>query len=110
MLLHSPTFNELHNLSSSRMNTDTGYESVLSARARKHRRQRKVQKQREELAKQKLQISSGPILRSLKGIAQKQLAKECAPTLWILPADVDFRRSRCSDNPKASLLGLRAEL
>ena len=92
------------------MNTNNGYESLLSARAARHRRKRDVRKRREELAKQKLQISSGPILRSLKGAARKQLIKERAPTLWILPADINFRRSHCSDYPKASLLGLPAEL
>ncbi|KAF3034368.1 hypothetical protein E8E11_003335 [Didymella keratinophila] len=92
------------------MDADNGYESVLSARARVHRRQRDVRKRREQLAKQKLQFSSEPILRSLKGAARKQLVKERAPTLWILAADIDFRRSHCSGHLKASLLGLPAEL
>jgi hypothetical protein len=52
MHLHAPTFNELHYLSSFQMKTNNGYESVLSTRARKHRRQRRVRKQKEELAKE----------------------------------------------------------
>lgn len=49
-------------------------------------------------------------MRSLKGAARRKLAKDRAPTLWILLADVDFRRSHCSDCPKANLRGLPAEL
>lgn len=97
-------------LSSFQMNTDNAYESVLNAEARRNRYNRDIRKRREALARRKLQISSGPILRSLKTAVRKALAKERASSLWILPADIDFHTMHQSHYAQASLLGLPAEL
>lgn len=87
-----------------------GYNSALKARAGRHRHQCLLRKRRQALAKQKLYISSGPILRTLKPAVRKKLARERAASLWTLPSDADFRRVHRGDYPKHSLLRLPAEL
>jgi hypothetical protein len=79
---------------------------------KKNLRVRKAEQRRREQAKIPLHIISYHELRTLKRSARKQLDRERAPTLWIIPWHEAQRFSAGSDqrHSQASLLGLPTEL
>ncbi|KAH6644351.1 hypothetical protein C7974DRAFT_18905 [Boeremia exigua] len=77
----------------------------------KRRYQKKLRQRPHALANKKFSIFSQPSLRSLKPSPRKKLENERAPSLWILPRDIDFRSTEHGVvHPSASFLGLPAEL